>query len=46
MADLARITLPVEPGSVLLIGTGGTSRTRAAYENGVKTDTNVQRGGC
>jgi hypothetical protein len=45
MADLARLTLPVDPGSLLLIGTGGTSRTRAAYENGVKTDTNVQRAG-
>lgn len=45
MAELAKITLPVDSSSVLLIGTGGTSRTRAAYENGVKTEANVQRGG-
>ncbi|AAS03181.1 hypothetical protein AFC81_07805 [Mycobacterium avium subsp. paratuberculosis] len=45
MADIARLTLNVDPASVLLLGTGGTSRTRAAYENGVKTEANVQRGG-
>lgn len=45
MSDMSRLVLNVDPASVLLIGTGGTSRTRAAYENGVKTDTNIQRGG-
>lgn len=45
MSDMSRLILNVDPASVLLIGTGGTSRTRVAYENGVKTDANVQRGG-
>ena len=46
MSDISRVTLSVDPSSIMLIGTGGTSRTRAAYENGVKTDSNVQRGGA
>lgn len=46
MSDLSRLTLPIDSSSVLLIGTGGTSRTRVVYENGVKTDSNVQRGGA
>lgn len=45
MPELSKMTLAVDPTTVLLIGTGGTARTRAQYENGVKTDTNVQRGG-
>lgn len=45
MPELSKMTLAVDPSTVLLIGTGGTARTRAQYENGVKTDTNVQRGG-
>lgn len=46
MSDISRLTLCVDPSTVLLIGTGGTSKTRAAYENGVKTEANVQRGGA
>jgi hypothetical protein len=46
MSDISRLTLCVDPSTVLLIGTGGTSKTRVAYENGVKTDSNVQRGGA
>jgi hypothetical protein len=45
MSEVSRLTLCVDPSTVLLIGTGGTARTRAAYENGVKTDSNVQRAG-
>lgn len=46
MSDISRLTLSVDPSTVLLIGTGGTSRTRVAYANGVKTEVNVQRGGA
>lgn len=45
MPELSRVTLAVDPETVLLISTGGTARTRVQYENGVKTDANVQRGG-
>jgi hypothetical protein len=45
MPELSKMTLAVDPSTVLLIGTGGTARTRAQYENGVKTDINVQRDG-
>lgn len=45
MPELSKMTLAVDPKTVLLIGTGGTARTRAHYENGVKTETNVQRNG-
>lgn len=38
MADLSRLDLPVPAASVLVIGTGGTGRTRAVYADGVRTD--------
>ncbi len=45
MAELSRMTLPIDAGSVLLMATGGTARTKVAYENGVRTESNVQRAG-
>ncbi|MCH9668461.1 MAG: hypothetical protein K0U78_00925 [Actinomycetia bacterium] len=46
MPELSRVMLAVDPDSVLLISTGGTARTRVQYENGVKTDSNIQRSGA
>lgn len=46
MADLARLVLPVDPSSVLVVGTGGDSRPRRAYLNGEPSDDPVLRNGA
>lgn len=45
MAEISRVTLPVDPAQVTVIGTGGESRTRAEYVGGVRSDVTVKRDG-
>jgi hypothetical protein len=46
MADLNTLRVPVPPESLMVIGTGGGSRTRAVYHDGAATGAVIERDGA
>lgn len=46
MADINNLRLPVTADQLLVIGTGGGSRTRAVFKDGAATDQVVERDGA
>lgn len=38
MADVTRLTVPMDPTQVLLVGTGGEARAKVLYEGGARVE--------
>lgn len=46
MADINRLEIPARSEELLLVGTGGTVRTRAEFRDGQRTGETMKRGGA
>lgn len=46
MAEISRIAIPVDAKELIVVGTGGTSKTKPSYVDGKRSDTPAQRDGA